>query len=118
MKISSVDVTSDLYNAGLNDDGTEYHAEVYLVLVEFSNGERWAHNTTFRSAKKEYDEDGYPHYADLRAEAREQACFLRDRILKAIGEGKILHKEHWHKYYPVYGSVAFLEEEEGETEMD
>jgi hypothetical protein len=116
MKVVSVEVGSDLYVAGRSDDGTDYTAEVYLVIVEFADGQRWAHSRTFPGCNVEQDEEGYSHFGDIRVAAEADASRLADRVRAALTAGRVLNDAHWNDYYPVYGSRPYLEEVAGMTD--
>jgi hypothetical protein len=113
MKIVNVEVASDLYKAGVTEDGQDYIAENYYVAVEYANGEVYAHNEVFLGCRvEEYDEDGYGGtcFHDVRLEAQAQAERLCARVQAAVKAGKALDERYWRFYRTVYGSGAYLQE--------
>ena len=67
-----VGVTSNLYQAGTDEEGQPYIAEVYSVVVEFLDGQRLEHRDAFCGAKVVQDEDGFG-FEDIREEAKGRA---------------------------------------------
>jgi hypothetical protein len=108
MKVVNVEVGSDLYLAGRTEDGLDYTAEVYIVVVEFADGTRWAHKTSFRGCEVEVDnEDGYKFFKDVRDAAQAKANALCNRVTFAVDAGRTLDRACWVDYFPVYGSGAY-----------
>ena len=98
-----VSVFVELFDAGLTDDGTPFIAEKYLVVVEWMNGKRWAHEIQFKGARLCYDDEGNPYFDDLRDEAKAAAEKLADRVRAA----KEIDPERWAEINPAYGSVWY-----------
>lgn len=114
-----VNVHSDLYNAGLTEDGREYHAEMYYVIAEDDVGHRWAHKTGFYSAARHSfcDEDGDGVvFEDLREEMKKRVNDLCSRIAAHLASGGTLDLDHWNELPPAYGSQAY-QTEGGNEEM-
>lgn len=113
MNIIETFVTSDLYVAGRTEDGEDYTAEVYLVVVGFADGTRWAHKHTFPGCKVEEYDDGEQWgtcFNDIRASAKMEADHLCFRVEQAVKAGKALDDSCWYDYYPEYGSSAYMRE--------
>lgn len=102
----TVSVVTDLYQAGITEDGTPFIAEVYLVVAEKEDGTRWAHSHTFPGAEVGVSEDGFSFFDDVREDAKDQAEALAARVEEA-GEINLLH---WSPTYPAYGSPAYQNE--------
>jgi hypothetical protein len=115
MKIVNVEVASDLYKAGVTEDGQDYIAENYFVVVEYANGEVFRHTETFLGCRVEEagpeDEDwGCVNFADVRLEAQAKAERLCARVQEAVVKGRTLDERCWHFYRTIYGSGAYLQE--------
>ncbi len=100
----SFEIASDLYVAGRTEDGQDYTAEVYFITATNARGDRWRHETTFPGCAPENDEEGYTHFADIRAQAMEQVKALLARM-EARGT---INLQHWREDRPVYGSNAYV----------
>ena len=106
MKTANLDIQigSELYVAGLTEDGTEYHAERYFIIAEDNEGNRWTHTTRFAGCRVEWDDEvGANLFIDTRPEAHNRAVTLWQRIAKA----REIDLQHWSLARPVYGSVAY-----------
>ena len=112
VKFHEVEINSFVYEAGKSDDGQPFIAEAYEVQVTKPNGQRWVHPQAFFGCKVECDEEGWPHFADLRAEALRRALKLRRRVRRA-GQ---FDANVWREGRPVYGSPAYSSEAELEIE--
>lgn len=107
MKVT-IDIYSELYQAGVTVDGEIYTAERFGVVAEAEDGRRWAHNHNFRGAHIDYDEEtGEPVFIDVSDKAAEVAGRLAARIARHVGAGNQLDFQNWHEIDPVYGSPAF-----------
>ena len=100
----SFEICSDLYVAGRTEDGQDYTAEVYFITATNARGDRWRHASCFPGCAPEQDDDGYMHFADIRATAKEQADALMARM---VARGKI-NLDDWREDRPVYGSSAYV----------
>lgn len=105
MDITGMDVTviTNLYCAGMTEDGEYYTAETYSVLVEDINGNRWVHEVEFKGCSVETLEDGFKIFHDIRQEASKQAHILKRRVTMA----QSINLDHWVEIDPAYGSIAF-----------
>lgn len=110
MKVVQVVAYSDLYKAGVTEDGEDYIAERYHVQVELADGTRYRHCAFFNGAKEVSYEEGYG-FIDLREEAKAAAEKLARRVQDALRCGLKLDLRHWYKDYPAYGSQAYQEDE-------
>lgn len=112
-RIVDVVVASDLYEAGRTEDGEQYTAELYYVLVEFENGARLRHKTSFPGCEAicspDEEDYGMVFFKDIRAEASTKAERLADRVLLALEQGRSLDYTYWHEADPVYGSRVYLD---------
>jgi hypothetical protein len=108
VKFHEVSIESPVYLAGRTEDGEPYVAEAYQVWVTFANGERLIYSQSFPGCEVSVDEEGYEHFADVRAHALRCALRLRRRIRRA---GRI-NPALWVEGRPVYGSPAYCGEDE------
>lgn len=103
---------SDLYEAGRGDDGVPYLAEMYYVVVECKNGERFCHTAIFRGCKVNiYHIEGeeFHSFEDVREQAKTDAQRLVDRVQAALQAGRALDPQYWVAIDPCYGSDAYIE---------
>jgi hypothetical protein len=96
-------VESDLYVAGRTEDGSDFTAELYFVTAEDEHGNRWRHSSTFAGCQVMHDDEGYPHFVDVRASAETQALRLQLEC-----ERSSVDVTSWYELRPVYGSSAYL----------
>ncbi len=97
-------VECDLYDAGKTEDYEDYLAECYYIVIERSDGKRYAHFTTFYGVeRKEMYEDGYIAFCDCRKDALKQAKKLQYNIKKK----KEINLDHWNEMAPSYGSEYY-----------
>jgi len=109
MKIEAtteVVVRSDLYLAGITEDGGEFIAENYYVHLALEDGSSLDHASIFNGAEAHVTEDGFTVFADVREEASAAAEHLAQRIRKS-GE---INLEHWSNGPAAYGTDAYLAE--------
>jgi hypothetical protein len=97
-------VDADLYVAGRTEDGEDYTAEMFFVTAEDENGNRWRHRDTFAGCRVVHDDEGYPHFVDVRAAAQTSAEEVKLRYERATR----FDLENWHEARPAYGSTAYL----------
>jgi hypothetical protein len=105
-----VDVASDLYEAGITEDGDRYIAELFYVMVEFENGVRVRHNMIFKGCKVVEggeESDGMVFFEDIRVDQMIKAEKLAARVREALAAGAALDPAHWTEAEPVYGSRAY-----------
>jgi hypothetical protein len=100
----SFEIGSDLYVAGRTEDGADYTAEVYFITATNARGDRWRHASSFPGCNPVRDDEGYTHFADIRAEAQKEANTLMARM-QARGA---INLQHWREDRPVYGSSAYV----------
>lgn len=99
-----VEVDSEVYLAGHDEDGRDFTAERYFVQATFECGKRFVHYAYFNGTKPERDEeDGFSYFPDLREEARASATRIRDRVAAA----GVIDTLHWDEVTPAYGSVEY-----------
>ena len=106
IKDFTVEIATDLYKAGYDEDGREFHAEAYWIEVtNYETGERWRMRTGFPGAERHrHPEDCFYIYADIRPEQLARAERLAARI-RAAGE---INPDHWSESDPVYGSSHYV----------
>lgn len=107
-------VQDGLYDAGRTEDGERYTASAYFVVAENDRGERWAHCQSFPGCRVEQDEEGYPHFMDVRAEA----LLAARRVLNGFRrDGTNVHAYGiWYPMAAAYGSDAHSDVEMVEWE--
>ena len=110
-QIAYVEVGSDLYLAGITEDGEEYLAESYYVEVESHRGDRWQHERVYAGCRVDQDEWG-TGFENIRDEAKAQAERLAERVREHLAQGGSLDMTHWHPARPAYGSAAYSDEDE------
>lgn len=113
-KIVDVRVEGDLYVAGKDEEGRDYIAENYMVVVEFANGEIYRHEQVWlgcRVEKADCEYDGpFLLFHDIRQESEAAAQKLCDRIQAHVAKGGNLDMDHWSFRRTSYGSVAYQDE--------
>jgi hypothetical protein len=97
---------SDLYKAGVTEDGEDYTAEVYLVFLENGAGRRFCHNSYFMGCNAVYHADeGFYSFEDIRVQAKAKADRLTARVNAAGGKVDLAH---WAEIDPYYGSKEYV----------
>ena len=104
----TLEIASDLDQAGRSDDGQPFLAECYYILATDERGNRWRWYDTFHGARLEYDEEGCSHFADTREQAKAEVSVLLARmhahgVHLRTAPGKI----GWEPTRPAYGSPAY-----------
>ena len=109
LTIDTVEVGSDVYIAGRDEDGYDFTAETYHVSVTNTYGDRLRHRTTFKGAVAHETEYGVGQaFEDVRPQALAQATRLADRVRAALAAGQALNPALWQQDRPVYGSDAYV----------
>lgn len=106
----NVTTASDIYLAGRTEDGDDYTAEAFFVLIEDQSGCRWRHHLSFAGCAVGHDPDGFTTFADIRAEAQAKADRLADRVRRHLAAGGDVDLAHWEEDFPAYGSQAYQAE--------
>ena len=103
-------VDCDFYSAGMTEDGQDFVAESYYVVVQRLDGHRLAHSKTFLGCEAGVIDDdhegqynGLPYFADVRKEAKEAA----DNLVARIMEARVIDTDHWVEAEPSYGSAYY-----------
>jgi hypothetical protein len=112
-KIVDIRIEGDLYKAGVTEDGQDFHAESYMVCVEFSDGEIYRHEQMWLGCRTEEvnEEDFYGTlFHDIRQESEAAAQKLLARVTEHVGKGGTLNMDHWVFRRTSYGSSAYLDE--------
>ena len=102
-----VSAVSDLYEAGRTNDGTQFSAEGFYVVVENGAGRRWASYEYFKGAEVVVDEEGFVFFPDVREEASAAAEALAAATIEVLAAGRKLSLEDWYQIDPAYGSRAY-----------
>lgn len=106
-------VQSELYSAGLTEDGEPYHAELFFVVAEHEDGRRWHHHAQFHGAKCHLTDEGTPYFEDIRCYARKQAnAVMRLVELHYAEAGEACDFRSWEEASPRYGSTCWSAEDE------
>lgn len=116
-KIVDVGVMADLFVVGRNEDGREVEGEKYFVTVEFADGSRMRHVSSFPNMayvvrETEYSDDGEilceggPGF-DRITDAEFRANRLCRRVQAAIAAGMTIDEQHWYDFHARYGSRAY-----------
>lgn len=102
-----VAAVSDLFDAGKDNDGRVFAAEVYYVVIENGAGRRWASYDRFRGARRVVDEEGWVGFDDLREEASAAAEALAAATDQVLASGGKVSLEDWYQVDPAYGSKVY-----------
>lgn len=103
-----VSAVSDMFKAGITEDGQDYIGLVWYVIFETEGGRRFAHGHRFYSTKAEYCDDvGAMVFPDQSQEAQDGAEQLAERIKAHIVAGGKLDRAAWSEVDPRYGSDAY-----------
>jgi hypothetical protein len=97
-------IASDAYEAGHTEDGRSYTAEMYYIIAEDRDGNRWRHDVNFRGCRVSRDCEGIDRFEDTRAVASTRATILLCKINESVTD---LNMSHWQEVRPAYGSVAY-----------
>lgn len=100
-----VNIHTDLFKAGITEDGDEYSAECYYIVVERADGKRLAHPSIFKGCESGYDDEGGVFFIDKRKEAFKLAETLLHRI-DCFGS---INESLWNETEPAYGSPYFCQ---------
>lgn len=106
MDITGMDVIvhSDLYQAGITEDGEVYTAECYYLILEHIDGRRWAHFKTFKGCQVHNDpETGFQFFEDIRKSSK----YHCEQVAGLVRRKKTVDLEYWSEIAPVYGSIAY-----------
>ena len=99
-----IDIISDLYNAGMTEDGESYEAEVFFVVAMRKDGKVLVHEKTYKGVETEFnDEVGCLFFGDVREEVLKEANTLVSRI-KSVG---VIDSTYWVEREPSYGSEYY-----------
>jgi|SRR5579872_6893175 len=104
-----IHVGSDLFKAGVTEDGQDFIGERWFVQAEAVNGQRWVHIARFDSTKAVDGEDcdGMVFFPDNRVEALGRAESLAANVRLFLNAGGKLTPEFWIEVDPRYGSIAY-----------
>lgn len=104
----TVGIYSDLYCAGLTEDGEQFIGHIFFVSAEAPDGRRWVHAQSFKGVEEGFDEEfGYPYFGDVRDEATAKAEALASAVRAHLEAGGKLDLTCWNEADPVYGSNAY-----------
>lgn len=105
-----VSVISNLHNFGITEDGQQFIAERFMVMIETTSGKRWVHEHHFDGTKPVFEEEiGAMVFPDLREEAQAEAAKLVGRIEMHLSKGGEIDLAKWREEDPCYGSDAYIE---------
>jgi len=103
-------VCCDLYEAGMTEDGENFIAESYYIVIERCDGHRLAHNKVYLGCELCVIDDGdngqyngLPYFADVRKEVKKTIDLLLSRI---VSKGAI-DTDYWSEMRPSYGSEYY-----------
>lgn len=104
----TIAVISDLFKAGVTEDGRDFEAERYYVMAEANDGRRWVYGLSFDSTRQEFDdEDGFPFFPDNREEAHAKAENIAVEFRRFLHAGGELDLDLWQETDPRYGSDEY-----------
>jgi len=98
--------SSDLYVAGKTEDGEDYTAEVFFVVIENAAGRRFCHKEQFKGCAVVYNQHDFePFFEDRREWAEAKADILTARVNARKGG---INFDHWDEIDPRYGSTEYI----------
>ncbi|MFA7287238.1 MAG: hypothetical protein WC052_06255 [Patescibacteria group bacterium] len=100
-------VVSDIFKAGVTEDGEDYTGLRYFVMAEFPSGQRWVHHERYDTTHVMHDEDGMPYFPDRSRVAVLDVERLCACIKEHVAAGRKLNTQHWRQVDPRYGSGAY-----------
>jgi hypothetical protein len=109
MDISNMKVTvaKGFYVVGTTEEGHNYEAELYSVVVIADDGRQWGHNKTWLTSERveDFDEEfgTMIGFTDTREESFLRASCFADLVEK-VGS---ISFEFWVELEPQYGSIAW-----------
>lgn len=102
-----VSVARGFYVAGKTEEGHDYEAELYSILLTDSSGRQWGHFKSWLTAEpvEYYDEEcGIMYgFTDTRESSFREAQALATKIER---QG-VICLDHWKELAPRYGSAAY-----------
>lgn len=102
IKDKRVTVAKSFYIAGVTEDGLDYEAECYNVVITAKDGSRWSHDKTWYTA--EPTEDNINGFTDTRETSFGNAQAFAN-VVEKVG---IIGMEYWKSIEPVYGSESYV----------
>ncbi len=107
------DLLSELYRAGVDEDGWDHIAETYVVTATDQSGNRWRHRDVFPGCQKtdhlvDADQDFPYYFEDTRDAARKAAAALIVEL--EAGQLTELLPSDWLSVLPTYGSARHDEQ--------
>lgn len=102
-------IDSRIYQAGFEDDGSPYTAELFTIVAQSFDGHRWEYYHAWPGCRVMSDEEGYHLFLDIRNIAH-AAAEAQLRFLLAVGEAndeRAIANGAWREIAPQYGSTAY-----------
>jgi hypothetical protein len=100
--VVEVAVADELYCAGQTEDGLDFVAVVYRVMLEAADGRRWVHPVAYPGAERFTGEDG-----DVFEDVREAAKAAADRFVARVAARGSVDLSCWQEARAAYGSDAY-----------
>lgn len=108
-------VRSELFECGLDVDGTPVEGLHFYVVAEFEDGTRLASPRVFvNRGDKSYNPDGEPYWPQIEnaeSEATRYLAHVEAHSRKVTPSYDRLSKAGWDRIEPAYGSVAYQKED-------
>jgi len=101
-----LEVRSDLYVAGHDEEGQPYTAESYKILATFKNGERLVFEKHYPGCEAErFEDEGFSgtYFKDV----REQALAAAERQMTQFEKDGAIYRSMWSEHEPMYGTPAY-----------
>lgn len=100
-------VRSILYPAGITEEGHDFEAEGFQIVVERLDGHRIVNGHLFEGAV--WVDDFDPEYGDTSywGDIREEAKAKAEDVIQDILATGVLNLEHWMEADPRYGSSYY-----------
>ena len=98
----NIGVASEIYDAGLTEDGEQFTAERYFIAREEPDGSRYIYNGPTYAGCVRHECEGAIWFEDVREAAAAKASAKATELrLKDFDESE------WYECEPAYGSTAY-----------
>ena len=101
--MTNFQIQTELYQAGTDECGTPYTAELYTIVAETESGKRFCAPVYFPGCSVGVNPDGWQCFGDIRKQAMEEARDWLDCF--EVWGGNF---NDWQWTDPAYGSEAWI----------
>jgi len=102
------DIGSDLFEAGVTEEGFPIIGPLYYVIIENAKGRRFRHFMNFKGIRVDADEYGMVYASNVHNEAIVKVLDLAKKVNEALVMGLKLDEERWTEIDPAYGSAEYI----------